>query len=202
MLDLQTHHAYCIALTNNLLSDHSLRLLREPDLRLLRLHHRHHSRTAYFPCLLRPRHPRQRQRPYRCHQWPLPNGRPLRHTVLHLDRRQVWQAMGAVHQFSYYGHRRRAAGRRRQYLDVYCCALHNVSAAKGSASCVLCLTARNRGWGIGALVTLVPLYQSEISPPKIRGLLVGMHGVLLCVGYTLASWVSQLHVADNHCNGS
>ncbi|KAK3696007.1 hypothetical protein LTR37_018225 [Vermiconidia calcicola] len=45
------------------------------------------------------------------------------------------------------------------------------------------------GWGIGALVTLVPLYQSEISPPKIRGLLVGMHGVLICVGYTSASWV-------------
>jgi MFS family permease len=41
----------------------------------------------------------------------------------------------------------------------------------------------------GALVTLVPLYQSEIAPPKIRGLLVGMHGVLICVGYALASWV-------------
>ena len=38
-------------------------------------------------------------------------------------------------------------------------------------------------------MTLVPLYQSEISPPKIRGLLVGMHGVLICVGYALASWV-------------
>ena len=35
----------------------------------------------------------------------------------------------------------------------------------------------------------MPLYQSEISPPKIRGLLVGMHGVLLCVGYAAASWV-------------
>ncbi|KAH8817019.1 MFS transporter [Xylogone sp. PMI_703] len=45
------------------------------------------------------------------------------------------------------------------------------------------------GFGIGALVTLVPLYQSEIAPPKIRGLLVGMHGVLICVGYALASWV-------------
>lgn len=45
------------------------------------------------------------------------------------------------------------------------------------------------GWGIGALVALVPLYQSEVSPPKIRGLLVGMHGVLLCVGYSIASWV-------------
>lgn len=45
------------------------------------------------------------------------------------------------------------------------------------------------GFGIGALVGLVPLYQSEMSPPRIRGLLVGMHGVLICVGYTLASWV-------------
>jgi len=45
------------------------------------------------------------------------------------------------------------------------------------------------GLGIGALVTLVPLYQSEISPPRIRGLLVGMHGVLICFGYAVASWV-------------
>jgi MFS family permease len=41
----------------------------------------------------------------------------------------------------------------------------------------------------GALVALVPLYQSEISPPKIRGFLVGIHGVMLCIGYALASWV-------------
>ncbi|KAK6374009.1 hypothetical protein LTS17_007979 [Exophiala oligosperma] len=45
------------------------------------------------------------------------------------------------------------------------------------------------GVGIGALVTLVPLYQSEIAPPKIRGFLVAMHGVMLCVGYSAASWV-------------
>jgi MFS family permease len=42
---------------------------------------------------------------------------------------------------------------------------------------------------IGAIVTLVPLYQSEIVPPRIRGLLVGMHGVLICVGYTMSSWI-------------
>ena len=45
------------------------------------------------------------------------------------------------------------------------------------------------GFGIGALVGLVPLYQSEMSPPRIRGLLVGMHGVLICVGYASASWI-------------
>lgn len=42
---------------------------------------------------------------------------------------------------------------------------------------------------IGALVTLVPLYQSEVAPPKIRGLLVGVHGVMICVDFVLASWV-------------
>jgi MFS family permease len=41
----------------------------------------------------------------------------------------------------------------------------------------------------GALVTLVPLYQSEVSPPRIRGFLVGIHGIMICVGYALASWV-------------
>jgi MFS family permease len=41
----------------------------------------------------------------------------------------------------------------------------------------------------GQLVTLVPLYQSEIAPPKIRGLLVGTHGVIICLGYTLAAWI-------------
>lgn len=42
---------------------------------------------------------------------------------------------------------------------------------------------------VGALVTLVPLYQSEISPPTIRGLLVGTHGALIGGGYALSGWV-------------
>lgn len=42
---------------------------------------------------------------------------------------------------------------------------------------------------LGALVTLVPLYQSEIAPPKIRGLLVGMHGGMIGTGYMIASYV-------------
>lgn len=41
----------------------------------------------------------------------------------------------------------------------------------------------------GALVALVPLYQSEIAPPRIRGFLVGMHGVLICLDYVSASWI-------------
>jgi len=44
------------------------------------------------------------------------------------------------------------------------------------------------GFAVGALVGLVPLYQSEISPPRIRGFLVGMHGTGIAVGYISASW--------------
>jgi MFS family permease len=39
------------------------------------------------------------------------------------------------------------------------------------------------------MVVLIPLYQSEIAPPRIRGLLVGIHGIMICIGYSLASWV-------------
>jgi Sugar (and other) transporter len=34
-------------------------------------------------------------------------------------------------------------------------------------------------FAIGILVTLVPLYQSEVSPPESRGLMVGLHGMLI-----------------------
>ncbi|KAK5057651.1 hypothetical protein LTR84_011652 [Exophiala bonariae] len=45
------------------------------------------------------------------------------------------------------------------------------------------------GLGIGALVTLIPLWQSEVAPPRTRGFLVGLHGVFILVGYSSASWV-------------
>ncbi|KAJ9625455.1 hypothetical protein H2204_010317 [Knufia peltigerae] len=45
------------------------------------------------------------------------------------------------------------------------------------------------GLGIGALVTLIPLWQTEVAPPRTRGFLVGLHGVFILFGYSLASWV-------------
>lgn len=39
-------------------------------------------------------------------------------------------------------------------------------------------------WFSSAMVdVIVPLYQSEVSPPKTRGRLVGSHGFLVVVGY-------------------
>ncbi|KAM5515439.1 Sugar/inositol transporter [Fusarium oxysporum f. sp. vasinfectum] len=45
------------------------------------------------------------------------------------------------------------------------------------------------GLAIGGLVMLVPLWQSEVAPPYARGLLVGLHGVSILVGYSSSAWV-------------
>ena len=39
------------------------------------------------------------------------------------------------------------------------------------------------------LVTVCPMYLSELSSPSIRGWLVGHHAMFLVFGYMLASWV-------------
>jgi MFS family permease len=43
------------------------------------------------------------------------------------------------------------------------------------------------GLGVGLIVTLVPIYQSEISPAKSRGKVVGSHGTLIVTGYVCHS---------------
>ncbi|KAF9887180.1 hypothetical protein FE257_010434 [Aspergillus nanangensis] len=45
------------------------------------------------------------------------------------------------------------------------------------------------GVGVGLCVGCIPLYQSEISPPKTRGFLVALHGMIIGAGYSIAGWV-------------
>ncbi|KAK5744134.1 hypothetical protein LTR17_002164 [Elasticomyces elasticus] len=45
------------------------------------------------------------------------------------------------------------------------------------------------GLGVGLLVSLVPVYQSEISPAETRGRVVGTHGFLIVTGYAISAWV-------------
>lgn len=60
----------------------------------------------------------------------------------------------------------------------------------GSVHIAMFLVARFiAGVGIGGLVMLVPLWQSEISPPHSRGLLVGLHGVSILIGYSSSAWI-------------
>ncbi|CAG9955462.1 unnamed protein product [Clonostachys rosea f. rosea IK726] len=45
------------------------------------------------------------------------------------------------------------------------------------------------GIGIGMIDVAVPIYQSEISPARVRGRMVGSHGFLVVCGYAMAGWV-------------
>ncbi|KZV86359.1 general substrate transporter [Exidia glandulosa HHB12029] len=45
------------------------------------------------------------------------------------------------------------------------------------------------GLAIGCLSMVVPLYQSEISPPHMRGFLTGMTQFMIAVGFLVAFWV-------------
>jgi MFS family permease len=54
----------------------------------------------------------------------------------------------------------------------------------GSAHIAMFLVGRFvSGLGVGLIVTLVPIYQSEISPAESRGKVVGSHGTLIVSGY-------------------
>ncbi|KJA22939.1 hypothetical protein HYPSUDRAFT_40448 [Hypholoma sublateritium FD-334 SS-4] len=45
------------------------------------------------------------------------------------------------------------------------------------------------GFAIGILSMTVPLYNTEIAPPKIRGFLVGLNQQMLGIGFIVANWV-------------
>jgi MFS family permease len=45
------------------------------------------------------------------------------------------------------------------------------------------------GLGIGTLVTICPMYLSEMSSPLKRGWLVGHHAIFLVFGYMFAGWI-------------
>ncbi|EER25141.1 hypothetical protein D8B26_007751 [Coccidioides posadasii str. Silveira] len=60
----------------------------------------------------------------------------------------------------------------------------------GSVNMAMFLVARFiAGFGIGILVTGIPMYQAEASAPSSRGFMVSMHGIMFAVGYSLASWI-------------
>lgn len=46
------------------------------------------------------------------------------------------------------------------------------------------------GYGVGACAAGVPLYVSEIAPPKIRGRIIGIEQMILCFGELVAFWLN------------
>ncbi|KAK8088384.1 mfs sugar transporter [Apiospora hydei] len=58
------------------------------------------------------------------------------------------------------------------------------------------------GMCIGLMVTVTPMYLSEISSPRRRGWLVGHHAIFLVFGYMLASWIGYaVYFAPNAAFG-
>src|SRR5438045_3375325 len=45
------------------------------------------------------------------------------------------------------------------------------------------------GTGCGILLSIVPVYMAEVSPPKRRGFIVGLQGLMMSVGYMLGNWI-------------
>jgi MFS family permease len=81
---------------------------------------------------------------------------------------------------------------RKRSLQLGCCiSIVGAAIMTGSVDIPMFIVSRFiMGFGIGVLVTLVPLYQSEVSPPESRGLMVGLHGVLIGFSYSLTGFVT------------
>ncbi|CAH0032611.1 unnamed protein product [Clonostachys rhizophaga] len=45
------------------------------------------------------------------------------------------------------------------------------------------------GIGCGSLLSVVPVYLAEASQPDSRGFLVGLHGMMIAIGFGVANWV-------------
>lgn len=45
------------------------------------------------------------------------------------------------------------------------------------------------GIGCGHLLSVVPIYLAEVSPPKTRGFNVGLQGMLIAMGFGIANWI-------------
>ncbi|EXJ93218.1 hypothetical protein A1O3_01775 [Capronia epimyces CBS 606.96] len=45
------------------------------------------------------------------------------------------------------------------------------------------------GLGCGMMLTVVPVYIAEVSPPKNRGVIVGIQGLMISLGFCIANWI-------------
>jgi len=82
-------------------------------------------------------------------------------------------------------------GRKRSIQMACIMAIVGAALMTGSVDVAMfCVARLIMGFAIGILVTLVPLYQSEVSPAESRGLMVGLHGVLIGFSYSLTGFIS------------
>ena len=75
-------------------------------------------------------------------------------------------------------------GRRRCIQIVCLICIISAALQAGSFHVAMFLVGRLiNGFGVGLINSIIPVYLSEISPASQRGRLVGIHGILIVVGY-------------------
>ncbi|EPT01377.1 hypothetical protein FOMPIDRAFT_1048820 [Fomitopsis schrenkii] len=70
-------------------------------------------------------------------------------------------------------------------IDIWGCAMQ---AGANNLACLL-IGRIVAGFAVGILSMSVPLYNTEIAPPKIRGFIVGLAQQLIGIGFIVANWV-------------
>ncbi|KAK5209652.1 hypothetical protein LTR47_009050 [Exophiala xenobiotica] len=80
-------------------------------------------------------------------------------------------------------------GRRRTIQIAAALAIISAALQGGSVHIAMFLISRFlNGFAVGMLDTSIPVFQSEISPARQRGRMVGAHGVLIVIGYSAAGF--------------
>ncbi|PPR00886.1 hypothetical protein CVT24_000371 [Panaeolus cyanescens] len=81
-------------------------------------------------------------------------------------------------------------GRKRSIQIACMVALWGCAMQCGASNVATLLVGRIiAGMAIGLLSMTVPLYNTEVAPPKIRGFLVGLNQQMLGIGFIVANWV-------------
>lgn len=48
---------------------------------------------------------------------------------------------------------------------------------------------QSSGMGVGSLAMIIPLYNSEVAPPEVRGALVATQQLAICFGIMISFWI-------------
>lgn len=48
------------------------------------------------------------------------------------------------------------------------------------------------GMGVGSLAMIVPIYNSEVAPPEVRGALVALQQLAICFGIMISFWIDYV----------
>lgn len=50
------------------------------------------------------------------------------------------------------------------------------------------------GMGVGSLAMIVPIYNSEVAPPEVRGALVALQQLAICFGIMISFWIDYVRL--------